>query len=179
MTMTLREVHPTTVSGLALQAWVQGSWPHEKESVRADGTCAVGKVCTCTLLMTVCSCIEHKKHKGMSQTPAVAGTNGILRFCKTDVLDHQSIKRFWMISFLAHLLVPATLRRARCWVRSCCCFPNLLHFGVCIFLWLCVLWFWPHRHHSVSLHWRILLVNFEYFLLCLSLFSDLSSAVIV
>ena len=28
---------------------------------------------------------------------------------------------FWIISFLEHLLVPATLRHAGCGVRSCCC----------------------------------------------------------
>ena len=39
------------------------------------------------------------------------------------VLDHQSIMIFWIVS-LEHLLVPTTLRRARCWVRSCCCFPK-------------------------------------------------------
>ena len=44
--------------------------PRKKESVEADGTCAVGKLRTCTLLMTVCSDIKHetrtellKKHK--------------------------------------------------------------------------------------------------------------------
>ena len=60
---TLREVHPTSVSGMALQAWVKGSWPREKESVKADGTCTVGKVCTCILLMTVCNHIKQESKK--------------------------------------------------------------------------------------------------------------------
>ena len=35
----------------------------KKESVKADGTSTVGKVRTCTLLMTVCSYIEHNTKK--------------------------------------------------------------------------------------------------------------------
>ena len=60
---TLKEVRPTIVRRLALQAWVKGSWHHEKESVKVDGTCTVGKVCACTLLMTVCSYIKHESKK--------------------------------------------------------------------------------------------------------------------
>ena len=47
--ITLKEVHPTIVSGLALQAWAKGSWPREKESVKAGVACDVGKVCSYTL----------------------------------------------------------------------------------------------------------------------------------
>ena len=40
-----------------------GSRLHEKESVKDDVTCDAGKVCTYTLLMTMCSYIEsHAKH---------------------------------------------------------------------------------------------------------------------
>ena len=45
-----------------------------------------------------------------------------------DVLDHQSIRMFCIISFLEHLLVPATLRHTGCRVQSCCCFPNCFIF---------------------------------------------------
>ena len=51
MTMTLRQVRPTM------------SEAREKESVKTNGTCAVGKVRTCTLLMTVCSYIEQNTNE--------------------------------------------------------------------------------------------------------------------
>ena len=89
---TLREFHPTPVSGLALQAWVKGSWPHEKESVEADGTGTVGKVCTCTLLMTVCSYIKHNSKKEwvkhrllLVSIHWIRKSRESLRFCATKV----------------------------------------------------------------------------------------------
>ena len=80
-----------------------------------------------------------------------------------EVLDHQSIRMFWRISFLEHLLVPATLRHVGCGVRRCWSFPNCFFSTFDIFFWPCVMWCWPLHHHSVSLRWRILLVGFENF----------------
>ena len=59
---TLKELHPTIVGGLALQTWTKGSWPRES-LFEADVTCAIGKVCTCTLLMTKCSTSNTKRKK--------------------------------------------------------------------------------------------------------------------
>ena len=48
-----------------------------KKSVHAGAACSVGKVCTDTLLTTVCSTsnTKRKKNKGMKSTQAAAGTN--------------------------------------------------------------------------------------------------------
>ena len=75
---------------------------------------------------------------------------GILSPCSflSVVLDHHSIMMFWIISFLEHLLVPATLRHAGCGVQSCCCFQNCFIFDFWSFLWLCVMWCWPLHHHQ-------------------------------
>ena len=48
-TLTLKEVHPTNVGGLALQRWAEGSCHRQEESVKAGATCSVDKVCTITL----------------------------------------------------------------------------------------------------------------------------------
>ena len=58
MTMTLKEVHPTMLVAKPYRHECRGHDPAKKESVKADDTYAVGKVRTCTLLITVCSYIE-------------------------------------------------------------------------------------------------------------------------
>ena len=69
MTMTLREVHPTTVNGLASRAWVKGHDTTKKRLPKLLGLALLTEVCTCTLLMTLCSYFKHKnteewvKHK--------------------------------------------------------------------------------------------------------------------
>ena len=101
--------------------------------------------------MTVCSYIKHKVHQ--------------------DVLD-----RF----FLDHFFVSATLRRAECGARNAvaCIFKigSFLAFELFFDFVLCdVGHFAFTQSHSVDIScWSALMI-----LLCLALFSDLSSAVIV
>ena len=59
---------------------------HEKKSVKANGTCSLGKVCTCTLLMTVCSHINHKERKERV-AQAVAETNSL----NSDVTENPQV----------------------------------------------------------------------------------------
>ena len=52
----------------------------------------------------------------------------------------------------------------RSWLRSCCGFQNLhFHFLLWSSFQLCVMWCWLLLRRSVSLHWRISLVGFDYF----------------
>ena len=73
----------------------RGHDPREKKSVKAGVACAVGKVCTCTLLMTVCSSSDHKekhvegkKHKLLLVQILWIKVAGILGFCATQRRGH-------------------------------------------------------------------------------------------